>query len=150
MRAASRSRVGLDEDGGADAGLTDARDDGREELGVFGDVPAGARSQCARSVGHERDLFGHYFHDHADEVVGRVAFDIEFGGYDLAQFIDVAARDMPLVGAGMDGDSLGAETLAVEGEFFYVGDVFSAGVAQSGNFVYIDAKACHNLWLLGL
>ena len=50
---------------------------------------------------------------------------------------------MAFVGAGVDGDSVGAEYLSVLCCLDYVRIIASAAVAEGGKFVDIDREFCH-------
>ena len=50
---------------------------------------------------------------------------------------------MALVRSGMDCDAVCTERLAVAGHVLNAGAVFSAGVTESGYFVYINTEVGH-------
>ena len=138
---------GVYENRGPDAGVLEALDDRGEEIEVGLDVPAVVRRQGVGSVGHEGDLLGTHLEDEVDEFGRGIAFDVEFGSDERAESEDVIAADVALVGARMNCDALSAEAFAVDGHVFDAGTVFAAGVAQSSDFVDVDAKIGHCYFL---
>ena len=82
---------------------------------------------------------GAYGERHVDKALVWVAFHIELAPENRTEFVYVVACDMPLVGARVHGDAVGTEALDVERYGAYVGIILAACVAQSGNFVYINA-----------
>ena len=125
--------------------------DVREVIEAGASVPSVVAGQLVERIGDERDLRGADVADEFHEGFPRVALDIELGGDDPAQVIDIAASDMPLIGAGVDGDALRAESFAVACKAEHIGHVSSARIAQSRHLIYIDAQSCQDsllAWLM--
>ena len=129
--------IGVDEDGGADAAGLERGAGALEEGMVADGVPAGAGREGVRGVGHQGDLVGDDFADQGGETAGRIAFDVEFRPQRRAERAHVAVADVAFVGAGVDGDAVGAESLAVQRNLQDVRQVAAAGVAQQGDLVDI-------------
>ena len=91
-----------------------------------------------------RNHFQHQVHETAD---GGVSLDVEFRTDERADFPDIGIADVPLVGSGVDGDSLGAEGLAVDGRLGDVGHISAAGVTDGGYFVDIYTQSRHIYYL---
>ncbi len=106
-------------------------------------VPSGIGGELSRLVGHESGLGRMSLLHEAQEIIGGVAFDIEFCGDGILECGHVRAAYMPLVGARMHRDAFGAKLLAVDGESYHIRIVFATRVAQRGHFVDIDAQSCH-------
>ena len=104
---------------------------------VADSVPAGAGGEGVRGVGDQGDLVGDDFADQGGETAGRVALDVEFRRDGRPERAHIAVADVALVGAGVDGDAVGAETLAVQRNLQDIRQVAAAGVAQQGNLVDI-------------
>ena len=143
-------RVGVDEDADAYAVLFELFDHVGEVALVLGGVPSGVGGEDAVGVGHEGDLRRADFLDEVDETVGaafgyafRITFDIVLHAYQRLDGQRVGVADVAFVGTRVDGDALRAEALAVDGEFEHVGCVATAGVADGGHFVDIDAEFSH-------
>lgn len=143
-------RVGIDEDADAYAVLFEFFDHVGEVALVLGGVPSGVAGEDAVGVGHEGDLSRVDFLDEVDETVGAafrhplgIALDVVFHPYQRLDCQRVGIADVAFVGTRVDGDALRAEALAVDGEFEHVGCVATAGVADGGHFVDIDAEFSH-------
>ena len=106
-------------------------------------VPAGVGRDGVVGVGDEGDLVGDDLQDEVDELRDGIAFDVELRGDVRPDEADVGVAYVPLVGAGMHGDALRAEALAVPGGLLDVGKVAPAGVAQRGELVYVDTQSGH-------
>ena len=88
-------------------------EDVAEEVTMGGDIPACVAGQSVGRIGHERHLMRAYLLHQAHELGARITLDVELSGHDLPQLVDIAVAYVTLVGAGMHGDPLGAEALAV-------------------------------------
>lgn len=125
------------EDAGTDACFLEAVDYLGEEVEVGSDVPSGIGREGIGSVRHERDLSRFHEQHELDELLGRIAFDVELRAENRTEPVDVVAADVTLVGTGMHCDAVGTEALAVDGYFFHVGDIAATGVADGGYFIYV-------------
>ncbi len=101
-------------------------------------VPAGAGGYSVGCVGHKGDLCGTHCQHKIHEFAVRVSFDVELTFENRTKTVHIVAAYVPLVGARMHGDAVGAERLAVESHRFHIGAVFAACVAKCGYFVYIN------------
>lgn len=110
---------------------------------MFADIPARTRSELVRAVGHESHLLGLHLEHQLHEFRRGVALDVKLGLDERTQTIDVVTPDVALVGAGMDCDAVGAESLTVGSHLEKVGDILAARVAQGGYLVDIYAEICH-------
>ena len=99
--------------------------------------------EVAGRVGHQRNLFGFYFQHQVDEFGRGIPLDVEFGLDERTEFEHVVVAYVALVGAGMHGDAVGTQTLALDGKLLHVGVVLPAGIAQCGHFVYVYAEIGH-------
>ena len=76
-----------------------------------GEVPAVVGGRLRRIVGHQRHLVGLVRFDEPQEILGRIALDVEFGVGEFVvdqrpQLGQVGAAHVPLVGARMDGEPM--------------------------------------------
>ena len=74
-----------------------------------------------------------------DKRVGRIPFDIEFGGYQWPEQLHIAVTDVPLIGPWMHGDPLRPELLTIHRHLLHIGNVPSPCIAQCGDLVDIYA-----------
>ncbi len=135
--------IRVDKDGGADSGLTEAEKNFLKEFGIGLYIPAGTGGKGVGGIGNKSHLLGSDLYHKAQEIIGRIALDVEFGCDDLSEVIYVAACDMPLIGTRMDRNSLRAELFAVDGEFNDIGNILAASVAQRGDLVYVNTECGH-------
>jgi len=59
----------------------------------------------------------------------------------MAQCPDIVGTDMPGVGTGMHGDSIGPESFAIQGKLNWIGHAVVPAVSQQGYFVDINTEA---------
>jgi len=141
--------VRFDEQRSPDAFRFERFQDGPQHVPVLGDGPSGVAGEHVRRVGDKRDLLRFHLADHGDKVVARVALDVEFGVDHLAQITHIRVRDVPRIGPRVNRDAVRPKRLDALGCQDHVGLVSTAGVAQGGNFVDVDAEACHPyLWVI--
>jgi len=109
-------------------------------------IPTMIGGELAWGIGYEGDLGGLYLQHQLHEFVFfRIAFYIELGGNDFAYLSYIAVPDMPFIGAGVNGDAIGAKLLAVYGGLQHIGVVAAAAVAEGGYFVDVYGEFCHNI-----
>ena len=107
-------------------------------------IPAVVGGDLVEGVGNEGHLGGFYVQDQVDEfLLLGIAFDIELGGNDLFDGVDIAIADMPFVGPGMDGNAVCAEFLRVYGGFNNIGIIPATAVAEGGEFIDVNGKLGH-------
>ena len=136
--------VGINEDGHPDAVGFEGVDQPAQVVGVADGIPTGTRRDGVGRVGHERDLGGfHAAHQINEPVVG-VAFDVEFRRDHLVQIQHVLVANVPLVGPGMDGDTLSAKAFAVQRHLYQVWVVATPRISDRGNLIDIDRQASHS------
>jgi hypothetical protein len=67
-----------------------------------------------------------------------ITFDIEFSGDDLLNFSYIIVPDMTFIGAGMNRNPIGAETLCINSCFYHVRIISAAGISQSCKLVDVN------------
>jgi len=131
------------------AGSFERIQDRTEHVAVFSDRPTRVAGQHIRRVGNKRHLLWLYVADHRHKVVAWIAFDVEFGVDDLPQIAHVLVRDVTRIWPRMDRNAVRAKRLNALCGQDHVGFVSATGVAQGGDFVDVDAEACHPyLWVV--
>lgn len=118
-------------------------DDVNQVIFVRYGIPTRIGRDGTNGVGHERDLFGLAFKHQIDEIVLRIAFDVELGVHHRAQIARVLVADVPLVRARMNRDAVGAKSLNISRDLQKIGHVTAAGVPQRSDFVDVYAEFCH-------
>ena len=123
--------------------------DRRGQHGAIGfDVPAMVGGRLQRVVGHERHLVRRGALDEGQEVLGRVALDVELAARIVLpqqrhQLEHIGASDMPFVRPRMHGDAVGPR---IERDAGNAGDArpwHRTPVAQHGDGIEIDAEMSH-------
>lgn len=131
--------IGIDEDGGADAGGMESLDDVGQLVLVGLGIPSGAACESVGGIGDERHLRWARLDDEIEETGIGVALDIELGLEHLLEVGYIGVADMTLVGPWVNGDAVCAERLDVDSGFCDIWHIATAGVAYGGNFIDIDA-----------
>ena len=103
------------------------------------------RSEIARSIRHQGDLFRLHFQHQINEFLRRIALDIELGLDQGTERENVIVFYMTLIGSGMHSYALRPESLAIASEFLHIGDILAACIAQRSHFVDINTQLSHCL-----
>lgn len=141
--------VRFDEQRRSNAGRLERVQHGSQHATVFSHGPTGVAGQHARRVGDKRDLLRLHVADHRDKLVARIAFDVEFGVDHLSQFAHVGVRDVARIRPRVDGNAVCAKRLNAVRSQDHVGLFSATGIPQGGDFVDVDAEACHPyLWVV--
>ena len=82
---------------------------------------------------------GAYLFDEIHEGGDGVPLDVELSGDHSLQITYVLIADMALIRAGVDGDTLCPEALAVQRDLNEVGDIAATSITQGSYLIYIDA-----------
>ena len=141
--------VRLDEQGRSNAFRLERLQHGPQHVAMLGDGPTRVAGEHVRRIWNKGDLLGLHFADHSDKVVARVAFDVEFGVDHATQIAQVGVGDVTRIGPRVDRNAIRPKRLNALGCQCHIGFVSTAGVTQGGNFVDVDAEACHPyLWVI--
>ena len=114
---------------------------------ILAQIPSPIAGLGLGQIGNERALRRAHFVRVSHVFKKWVPLDVEFGfGVRLQEFgyvRHVAGTDVPLIGAGMNGNSMrpGIETDA--GGVDDAGDSDGSRVSQRGDFIYVDAELGH-------
>lgn len=135
--------VGVEEDREADVGLAEGVGEVSDAGPLLDHVPAVVGGKLAGGVGDECDLCGSGVEHESDEVIRRVAFDVELGRDGFRQNGDIVHADVALVGSWVHGDALGPEALAIEGDLEQIRDSAPACVAEQGDLIDVYTKSGH-------
>jgi len=141
--------VRFDEQRRSNASRLERLQHGSEQVAMLSNGPAGVAGQHVRRVGDKRDLLGLHVADHRDKIVTRVAFDVELGVHHVTQIAHVRVRDVSRIRPRVDGNAVCAKRLNALRSEDHVGLFSATGVPQGGDFVDVDAEACHPyLWVV--
>lgn len=110
-----------------------------EKLKIGGYIPTGRGGEGVGGIGHESHLLGSNLEHEVEKFGCGVSLDVEFNLYKRAQGIYVGTAYVSLVGPWMHSDTFGTEGLAIAGHLLDRRTVLSAGIAQGGDFIDIDA-----------
>ena len=95
-------------------------------------------------VGDEGHLSRVNIEYEVDELLfAGIAFDIKFGADNLFDRIDVFVPDMAFIGSWMDGDTVSAKALGINGCLDDIGVVATAAVAERSKFVDVYGEPGH-------
>ena len=94
----------------------------------------GNRRRWIRDQGGLSGLHGSY-QLHKSRI--RVAFYVELGSHHFCQVQGILVADVPLIGAGMHGNSLCAKSLTIQSHLHHIGIVGASCIPQSGDLVDI-------------
>lgn len=102
-----------------------------------------------RQHGDEGALIRPNIEDHREEIITRIAFDIEldsssFGCQPLGNRAHILGRDMALILARMDGDPAASGGEDHVDSVDEVGNLASARISQRGDLIDIDAELNHS------
>ena len=140
--------VGFDEQRRADAACAEGRQDVLEHVEVVCHRPTGIAGQDVRRVGNQGHLLGSHLADEIHKVLAGISLNVEFGVNHGPQVAHIGIGDVAGVGTRMNRDALSAESLNAFGRFDDIRFRAAPGVAQGGDFVYVDAEPCHTyLWV---
>ena len=116
---------------------------------MLGDGPSRVACEHVRRVRNKRDLLWLDVANHRHKIVARVALDVEFGVDHATQIAHVFVGDVSRIGPRVNRDAVRPKRLNALSRQDHIGFVSTAGVAQGGNFVDVDAEASHPyLWVV--
>ena len=78
-----------------------------------------------------------------EEAMNRLRINIKFCGKKGFQRPYISTSDVPLVGTGVNRNTLCAKPFTIESKLHHVRRIAAPGIAQRGYFVDIDAQFCH-------
>jgi len=141
--------VGFNEQRRSNANRLERLQHGSEQVAMLSDGPAGVAGQHVRRIGDKRDLLGLDVADHRHKIVAWVAFDVELGVDHVTQFAHVRVRDVARIRPRVDSNAVCTKRLNALRSEDHVGFFSATGVSQGGDFVDVDAEACHPyLWVV--
>lgn len=111
-----------------------------KERGMGSGVPSGIGRENVGRIRHEGDLFRLDLEHERYEISRGITLDIELGGDPSAQPPDVRIGDVPCIGTGVHRNAVGAPALNARGCFEGTRPVTTAGIAQGGDLVDVDAE----------
>jgi hypothetical protein len=94
-------------------------------------------------IGHEGHLRRPDPANERNKFGGRITLNVELRIHLCLQVKYVAITDVTLIGAGMNGDAISAEKLAVHSHLHHIREISAAGISQGRDFVYIYTKFRH-------
>ena len=104
------------------------------------------RRQLPERIRNKCHLLRLYFQYQVDKFLFRtITFDVKFCGDDFFYFPHIVITNVSLVRAGMDCYPIRAETLRVNGGFYYIRIVTTPRVAECRKFVDVDRKLSHGV-----